>query len=240
MKLWGLSDLHLSFAVEKPMEVFGDHWKDHHLKIRDNWESLVAPGDIVLIPGDLSWGMRLSEAEEDLRWIGKLTGRKYVCRGNHDYWWCSLSKVAVLLPRDTSPIQNSAVDAGPVVIASSRGWSAPEWESYDPAADEKIFRRELVRMELALDAASKLRSGTTPLVYMMHYPPVIDGKSTLFADLLSAAGVSLCAYGHLHSSEGWKDNLDLEVNGVSYRLISADYLGFSPRLLADFEGEGIL
>jgi predicted phosphohydrolase len=240
MRLWGISDLHLSFSVDKPMEVFGDHWKDHHLKIRKSWESSVAPGDIVLIPGDLSWGMKPSEAAEDLNWIGALPGRKYVCRGNHDYWWCSLSKVARMLPPEASPLQNSAVNVGPVVIAASRGWSSPEWEEYDPAVDERIFRRELKRMELALDAASGLRSGMTPLVYMMHYPPVVDGKSTLFADLLSAAGVSLCAYGHLHSSESWKSNLDPEINGVSYRLISADYLRFAPRLLADFDGEGIL
>jgi predicted phosphohydrolase len=235
-----MSDLHLAFSVDKPMEIFGDHWKDHHLRIRESWDSLVAPGDVILIPGDLSWGMRPIDAEKDLRWIGKLPGRKYVCRGNHDYWWCSLSKLKTLLPVGMDPVQNSAVDIGPAVVAASRGWSAPEWEGYDPASDERIFRRELIRMELALDAAAELTGGEKPLVYMMHYPPVVDGRSTLFADLLAAAGVVLCAYGHLHSSGSWGDNLDMEMNGVSYRLISADYIGFEPRLLADFDTVGIL
>jgi predicted phosphohydrolase len=141
---------------------------------------------------------------------------------------------------DTTPVQNAAVDIGPAVLASSRGWSSPEWEGFDQDADGKIFRRELGRMERALSGAAEMAAGGKPLIYMMHYPPVVDGRSTLFADLLADAGVRLCAYGHLHSSEGWDDNLDMELNGVSYRLISADYTGFAPRLLADFDTVGIL
>jgi predicted phosphohydrolase len=240
VRLWGISDLHLAFSVDKPMEIFGGGWTGHHLKIRESWERLVAPGDVVLVPGDLSWGMKPAEAEKDLRWMGALPGRKYICQGNHDYWWCTLSKVARMLPMGTTPLQNGAVDVGPVVIASTRGWSAPEWEGYDRSGDERVYRRELLRMETALGAASRLLDGGKQLVYMMHYPPVVNGRGTMFSDLLSDAGVRLCVYGHLHGEESWQGEMDMELGGVSYRLVSADYLGFEPRLLADFDEGGML
>ncbi len=237
MKLWGISDLHLSFSVDKPMEIFGDLWVKHHERLRESWLGSVQEDDLVLMPGDLSWGMKYGEALDDLNWIGELPGRKFVCRGNHDYWWGSLAKARSNLPQGMEPVQNSAVDAGPVLIASSRGWSVPQWEGFDSSTDEKYYLRELKRMELALEAVQGLKKEDKPLVYMMHYPPVIDGESTSFSDLLCAAGVSVCAYGHLHCTGGWGNDLDIDLNGVAFRLVSADYLEFKPRLLMEFDQE---
>ncbi|MBD3370762.1 hypothetical protein GF402_10405 [Candidatus Fermentibacteria bacterium] len=236
MKLWALGDPHLSFSQDKPMDVFGPHWKNHHRKLRESWTELVGDRDWVLVPGDVSWAMRLDEALPDLRWIGRLPGRKAMVKGNHDYWWSSLAKVRNALPKGMHAIQNDALDTGWWVLAGARGWLCPGSEEYDPERDPKYVERELGRLELSLRAAVAISGGERPVATMMHYPPVIGGEGTPFSELLASYGVRLCAYGHLHSSENWSPDVDMELNGVTYRLVSADYVGFRPRLLASTTG----
>lgn len=226
MRVFALSDLHLGFLVDKPMDMFGSEWVNHPEKIRSNWERLVSPGDAVLVPGDISWGMNLSQAEKDLAFLQRLPGTKYICKGNHDYWWQSPSKVRGMLGRGVIPLQNTAIELEDFVLATSRGWSSPLWEGYDPSADEKVYLRELQRMDTALEAAAALP--TKPLVYMMHYPPVVDGKPTAFAGKLSAAGVRVCVYGHLHFDGSWNPLVNTTSGGTVFRLVSSDYLDFTP------------
>ena len=156
MAIYAIGDLHLPGHQEKPMNVFGDHWDRHFDVIRENWLSMVSPEDVVLIPGDISWAMQLEEARDDLMQIAALPGRKLLLRGNHDYWWNSISKVRALLPENMYAIQNDALALDGVVYCGTRGWNIPgEGQPTDPQ-DVKIFQRELLRLEMSLQQAEKL------------------------------------------------------------------------------------
>lgn len=231
MVVWALGDLHLPGGADKPMDVFGPHWRDHPRRIAESWRALVSPDDWVLVPGDVSWAMRLEDAEADLEWLGRLPGRKIVLRGNHDYWWGSVSKVRDALPEGTKALQNDAFDVGGPVVAGARGWRLPGSEDWDPDSDPRYVERELGRLRLSLDAAAEMGAGGPgrPLLAMTHYPPIQSGGRTAFSDLLAERGVSVCVYGHLHAAGDWPPDLDAEVDGVRYLLASADYAGFSPR-----------
>ena len=230
MAIFGLSDLHLSFSTDKPMHVFGDHWRGHAEKMAVAWDRIVGPDDVVLCPGDLSWAMRLDEAAPDLAWIGARTGRlKVLGRGNHDYWWSAIGKVRAALPAKTIALQNDAHDLGDVVVAGSRCWSAPGALDYT-AADEKIYLREASRLRSSLDAGRKLAAGR-PLIAAIHYPPFAADRArsaTVFPDLLEEFGVQLCVYGHLHGRHAHRTAFEGERNGIRYRLIACDRLDFAP------------
>ena len=229
MKIFAIGDLHLSHASGKPMDIFGDHWKNHHQLIEKNWKELVTENDLVLLPGDISWAMKLDEASLDLNWLGELPGRKIITKGNHDYWWSSLSQILKVLPPGIVPLQHTAFDAGTAVITGTRGWITPLYEEYDEEKDGKIYRRELHRLNLALESAAAIENGGKPLIVMMHYPPVVSGKVTEFSEMLSEGGADICIYGHIHCSPGqWPLGLDVEIDGVKYMNVSADYLDFRP------------
>jgi uncharacterized protein len=229
MVIHGISDLHLSFRSDKPMDKFGSHWAGHAEKMAAAWDELVGDEDVVLCPGDLSWAMRLEEADLDLAWIGARKGRlKILGRGNHDYWWSAIGKVRKALPPSCIALQNDAVDLGDVVVAGSRCWAAPGGLDFS-AADEKIYQRELGRLRLSLAAARKM-AGDRPLIAAIHYPPfAADGRPTGFSELIEEHGVALCVYGHLHGRHAHKTAVTGEVRaGVRYELIACDYLGFCP------------
>lgn len=236
MRIFGISDLHLSFASDKPMDVFGAHWLGHADKMARAWDELVGPEDVVLCPGDLSWAMRLEEARLDLSWIGARTGqRKVLGRGNHDYWWSAIGKVRQALPPGCIALQNDAVDLGDVVVAGSRCWAAPGGLDFS-AADEKIYLRELGRLRLSLAEGRKL-AGPRPLIAAIHYPPfAADQRPTGFAHLLEEFGVALCVYGHLHGRRAHRTAVQGEVGGVHYRLIACDFLDFRPTRVWPLEG----
>ncbi|NOQ22666.1 MAG: hypothetical protein GQ565_08460 [Candidatus Aegiribacteria sp.] len=229
MKIYAIGDLHLSLASGKPMDIFGDHWKDHHQLIEKNWKEMITENDLVLLPGDLSWAMKLDEAASDLNWLGELPGRKIITKGNHDYWWSSVTQIRKILLPGIIPLQHAAWDAGTAVITGTRGWTTPLSEEYDEEKDEKIYRRELQRLALALESAAEMRKKEKPLIVMMHYPPVVSGKATGFSQMLSERGADICIYGHIHCSPGqWPEGLDVEIDGVKYMNVSADYLDFKP------------
>lgn len=233
MKIFALSDPHLGFAVNKPMDIFGSRWKDHPDKIRKHWLESVSPDDIVLVPGDISWGMNYSEAAPDLEFLDDLPGRKYICRGNHDYWWTSRKQVIAHTGASITVLQRTAVRCPGFVLGASKGWSTPLWEGYKPA-DKKYYERELTRMKMTLEQAVNLAESGERIVYMMHYPPVVDGRPSEFAEYLAESGVSLCVYGHLHGT--WPEQVNMEYRGVQFRIASADYLNFKP---LDITGEVI-
>lgn len=231
MKIFAIGDLHLSFdkRIEKPMDIFGKRWANHHERVKEQWESLVGADDLVLIPGDISWGLRQEEALADLEWIHKLPGRKVMTKGNHDLWWTSVTRLNNLYA-DMTFLQNRCFDAGGgVAICGSRGWICPGTEGFD-SHDRKIFDRERIRLEFSLEEARK--AGATTIIAALHYPPTNDKmQGSGFTDLLESYGVKTCVYGHLHGKDAFRNGLKGVFNGVEYKLVSLDYLEGKPALV---------
>lgn len=222
MNIFAIGDLHLPGGDNKPMDVFGAHWEGHFSRIAQDWQEKVSPDDLVLIPGDISWAMQLEPALEDLRMIGRLPGKKVILRGNHDYWWCGINRLREVLPENMYAIQNDAMRFGDTVICGTRGWTLP---ANGNAEDEKIYSRELIRMELSLSSAKKL--GGDRLIVMTHYPPLAEGGGeTRLSRLLEEYQVNDAVYGHLHGA-----SLRGAVTGlhgtVQYHCVSCDGLKFS-------------
>lgn len=225
MSLFAIGDLHLPGGDEKPMDVFGSHWDDHFRRISEDWRSRVRETDTVLIPGDISWAMQMEDAAPDLQAIGQLPGRKVILKGNHDYWWNTLTRVKKLMPEGMQAIQHSALDLGEAVVCGTRGWTLPTAETPLSEKDQKIFDRELLRLDMALQEAMKIRADR-PLVVMMHYPPLYDQeRDTAFTRILEKYPVDTVVYGHLHGA-GIKAGYNGEWNGIRYRLTSCDSLDF--------------
>jgi hypothetical protein len=227
-RLFALADLHLSQSGAKPMDVFGDAWRDHPARMAAAWDRLVAAEDTVLLPGDLSWAADLGEAEADLAWIAARPGRKILLRGNHDSWWAGARKVRAALPADCAILQNDAHVAGERVVLGARGWTSPD----DPEATEHdgaIFRRELERLRLSIADADRRLPRSLPRVAMLHFPPWLAGRpATEIVGILRDAEVRDCVYGHLHGADvalGVTGDRD----GIRYHLVSADAVGFAPR-----------
>lgn len=225
MRVFAIGDLHLPGGQDKPMDVFGGHWDGHFEKIASDWTRRVGADDIVLLPGDLSWAMTLEDALPDLGSVFALPGRKILLRGNHDYWWPSISRLRAAVPDRVYVLQNDALLLDGVLFAGTRGWLFPKEEGKLSQQDEKIYLRELARLELSLTAARKL-SAQAPLVCMMHYPPLAeDGTDTGFTALLRRYGARVALYGHLHA-EGLAAAYNGEKDGILYRCCSCDGLRF--------------
>ena len=230
-RIFAIGDLHLSLSVEnKAMDVFGPGWANHVDRLREGWQDTVGEGDLVLIPGDISWGLRLEEAEADLAFIHGLKGTKILLRGNHDYWWIGYSKVQSLLPPDMKAIQNNALRWGDAIVGGTRGWNTPLSADFSESKDRKIFEREKLRLDLSLRAMDAQGEGLR--IVMLHYPPFSEkGEPTDFAKAL-AGRADRCVYGHLHGRSclgGFEGNWE----GTEYALVSADHLRFVPRLIAE-------
>lgn len=232
MRLLAIADPHLSGAEPKPMTIFGPGWEGHPESFFERWRATVREDDVVLVPGDISWAMRLDEALVDLRAIAELPGQKVILRGNHDYWWPSISKLRAALPSGMYAVQNDAVRLGPVVVAGTRGWVCPGSHGYTEQ-DEKIYLREVERLKLSLAAARRL--GGDYLVVMLHFPPTNSRlEPSGFTDALEEAKPNALVYGHVH---GEVEGLLTELGETTVRFVAADALGFTPALIHDF-GEG--
>lgn len=225
MHVYAISDPHLSFTEDKPMSVFGAVWENHWDEITADWNKRVQEDDVVLIAGDISWAMYLQDAVKDLELIGALPGTKILIRGNHDYWWSGISKVRAVLPEGTYCLQNDALKIGKYVFAGSRGWSVPETGAAQSAEDAKIFEREIIRMEMSLTAADKLREEGDVLIAMIHYPPFNSRyENSPFTELFRRFGVNKVVYGHLHGVESRTELVRVK-QGAEYFLTSCDKLG---------------
>ena len=227
MAVYAIADLHLP-ARQKPMDVFGEHWKDHFQRISADWESRVAPEDLVLLPGDISWAMHLEEALEDLNSIGRLPGTKLLLRGNHDYWWSSVGRVRRAMPEGMYALQNDSMLIGGRLYAGSRGWTLPGPDGTEE--DERIYNRERLRLEMSLKHARRI-DANAPITAMMHYPPMTDAEPG-FSDLLEAYGVTDCVYGHLHGAAIY-GAVRGQRGGVRYHQVSCDGLDFKLYKLYD-------
>ena len=199
MKVFAIGDLHLSINNPKPMDIFGPVWEGYLESIEADWEEKVTDEDIVLIPGDISWAMKLSEAKIDLDYIGGLKGKKIIIKGNHDYWWSSISELRSTLKNETYALQNDAIKFGNIIICGSRGWIVPD-NGFKTEQDEKIYRRELIRMELSLKSAEFLRQEGDKVIVMTHFPPFnYRLQDNEMLQLFEKYGVNSVVFGHLHS-----------------------------------------
>lgn len=226
MALYTISDLHLGFNVEKPMDIFGDKWKDHCHKIKENWLSKITEEDMVLIAGDISWSLREQDSKYDLDWINGLPGKKIISKGNHDYWWGSISKLNKRY-ENTKFIQNNFFVYNDYAICGTRGWTCPNGDKYSEN-DEKIYSREQIRLKLSLDAAKK--KGFEKIIVMLHYPPVNDKfEESEFTKIIKEYNAEKVIYGHLHGPVLSGKVLNGYLDGIEYILSSADYLDFNPR-----------
>ncbi|MBL4936811.1 metallophosphoesterase [Clostridium sp. YIM B02515] len=224
MGLYAISDLHLALSGDKPMDVFGEKWYRHDEKIKSNWLDKIKKEDTVLIGGDISWSMKMEEGLKDLDWIHELPGTKILIKGNHDYWWQSISKLNALYG-DMNFIQNNFFSYEDYAICGTRGWNCPGGEHFT-SHDEKIYTRELNRLRLSLDSAVK--AGFKKFIAMVHYPPTNEKfNETEFIRIFKEYGVEKVIYGHLHGpalSRVMVGNID----GIEYILTSADYIDFNP------------
>ena len=246
MSIWAIADLHLSFGIKnKGMDFFGPAWEGHTEKIEKKWRELISPDDLVLIAGDISWALKIEDAVPDLKWIDSLPGTKVILKGNHDFWWGSLSKMAPFIPQSIHLIQNNVFNWNGVTIGGSRLWDTVEYgfgsfiqfrenprqknKQPDDQAKlgeaEKLFERELQRLEMSLaqlDPNAKLR------IAMTHYPPIgADLAPSKASAILEKHKIDLCVFGHLHNI---KKGIELfgEARGIRYVLTSCDYMHFNP------------
>lgn len=230
MRLFALGDTHLSFGRPKPMDVFGEHWRDHPQRIAENWDAVVGPDDVVLVVGDVSWAHTLAEAKPDLEFIAALPGRlKVLLRGNHDSWWASAAKLRATLPASLVALQNDALRLPEgIVLCGARGWNSPGMPWADPERDPPLYERELERLDLSVAVMERLAQPGDVRVALLHYPPLEPGGTdSPVLERLRAAGVRHAAYGHLHGADHeWAPRG--EVAGVQLHFVAADFTGFAP------------
>ncbi len=226
MRLFAISDLHLSFGVDKPMDIFGPQWVNHADRIRDAWDTEITADDWVLVGGDTSWGLTLDQALPDIEWLGERPGTKILIKGNHCTWWSSRKKVEAVLHPSIRLLQNDAhkLPDGTVVVGA-RLWDPPDapWAAENA---EKIFKREIERLRLSIAEGKKLDGER--MLALIHYPPKYsDGRETAAVAMLVEAGVSTCIYGHLHGKDHrW--GFQGEADGIRYYLTACDAIDFRP------------
>lgn len=223
MALYAIGDLHLCLGAPKPMDVFGGKWTGYMEKLKNGF-SVVKEDDTIILMGDLSWALSLEEAQEDFAWINSIPGRKIVLKGNHDYWWNTVAKFNKFCTQNEFEnifiLNNNHFEYDGWAICGTRGWFFEENAS---AQDEKVFKRELIRLETSLKSA-----GDLPKKVFLHYPPKYKGyECKEIIDLLHNYDVRSCYYGHLH---GGSHGLALEGvwDGIDYKLLSADKIDFTP------------
>lgn len=224
MALYAIGDLHLCLGAPKPMDVFGGAWVGYMEKLKEGL-SVIRPEDTTVLLGDLSWALDLSGAAADFAWISRIPGRKILLKGNHDYWWSTAAKFQAFCKENgfenLSLLNNNCYEYEDWAICGTRGWFFEEERS--GVHDEKIFKRELMRLEASLKAA-----GEKQKLVFLHYPPRYRGyECPEILALLKQYDVRACYYGHLH---GGSQRLAMEGvwDGVNFHLVSADYLNFRP------------
>lgn len=233
MAIYAISDLHLAISIDKPMDIFGDRWINYMQKLKDNWEQLINENDKVIITGDISWATYLAQAVEDFRFIEALPGEKIISKGNHDYWWSTASKLDQFKKENSLStirfMHNNSFKLENIILCGTRGWKCPGEDDFC-AEDQKVYDRELQRLELSLKSAE--RNAECRIIVGMHYPPFNSRKEpSKFVDIMKKYGVDTCIYGHLHGF-GFKGAVEGIVEGIEFKLVSADYLNFKPIQLA--------
>jgi len=215
--------LHLDSKKEKPMNIFGDNWINHEEKIINNWKSTVSTDDLVLIPGDTSWAIKLCDAKIDLLKIDGLPGNKIISKGNHDYWWSTSSKLTMLDMKTIKFLKNNCYEYGNFVICGTRGWDSME-EHSEESTNEKIYLRELNRLRISLE---QCKNSKKYKIVMLHFPPFnSDGNPNEFFFILKEYNINTCIYGHLHGEEGHKNVKEGFIDDILFYCVASDYLDF--------------
>ncbi len=230
MSIFTIADLHLSHTTNKPMDIFGPRWENHTERLKENWLNIVKPDDTVIIPGDISWGMRTDDALADLEFIHSLPGRKIIAKGNHDFWWQTMKKLYEY--RDTLGaysidfLYNNAYVAEKFIICGTRGWFP---EANYGESDEKIVNREAERLRASILAGVKLKEEHPDyeILVFLHYPPAYgDVRCERICEVIKQYGIKRVFYGHLHGAQ--KSRLVHQMAGATLSLVSADWLDFKP------------
>lgn len=224
--IYAIGDLHFDYSKDKPMDIFGDKWINHDENIINNWNNMVSKDDLVILPGDITWALKLNEANEDLMRINELPGQKVILKGNHDYWWGSLSKLNSLGLDTIYFIQNNSFVYNNVGIVGTRGWIAKDSDDFS-SDDERIYNRELNRLKLSLQSLPEVDKR----IAILHYPPFnIDLTTNEFVSLMKEFDVDICLYGHLHA-EGHKYAVEGNIDGIEFHCVSSDFINFIPKLI---------
>lgn len=229
MSIYTIGDLHLSFKENKPMSIFGDNWEGHEEKIRKNWIENVKKEDLVILPGDFSWSTYLKDAYKDFEYLNVLPGKKILLKGNHDYWWSTLTSMRKFLEEskfyNIDFVFNNSYEFEDCLIVGTRGWIQS-----DDEYDKKIIKREILRLELSIQDAIKKYKDKKEIIAFMHFPPI--SKSNLskyetneFVKIMQKYNIKKCFYGHLHSTS-IKEAVEGEYYGIDFKLVSADGLDF--------------
>ncbi len=236
MSVFSIADLHLSESTAKPMDIFGARWTGHTEKLVKRWKAVVSEDDTVVIPGDISWAMTLDEAAADFKLIHSLPGKKLIGKGNHDFWWATLTKMNAMLEANgidsVSFMHNNAFEVEDYIVCGTRGWFIDE-KLQNTVGDvdyRKIVDREVLRLRKCLEEAKTLRGEREmPILVYFHFPPVFkDFVCREIVDTLKEFGIKNCYYGHIHGVYNVPKTIEFE--GVSMTLIAADYLDFIPMI----------
>ena len=229
MSIFVIADLHLSFKNPKPMDIFGDNWENHAEKIKKDWITKVTEKDLVVLPGDFSWETYLEDTILDFEYINNLPGKKLMLKGNHDYWWTTITSMKKFLQENNFTninfLYNNSFEFEEKILCGTRGWNITDEEN-----NEKIINRELGRLELSLQDGIKKYNEEKEIIVFMHYPPITNnmiysGAENKFINLMKKYNIKKCYYGHLHG-QSIKDAVEGEIQGINFKLVSADSLDF--------------
>jgi len=235
MSLFAMADLHFSTTTDKPMDIFGSRWQSYMTKIVDRWRAVVTDEDTVVIPGDISWALSLEEAIGDLKLLDSLPGKKIIGKGNHDFWWSTVTKMKKAFEENGIKtidfLFNTAYNAEEYTVCGTRGWYVEEKlqaTKFDTDYD-KIVAREVARLRASLEAGKKMADGRQLLVFF-HFPPVFRGFICReIVDVLHEYGVTNCYFGHIHGLYSIPRSMEFE--GITMSMISADFLDFTPMII---------
>lgn len=229
MSIFVIADLHLSFKNPKPMDIFGDNWENHAEKIKKDWITKVTEKDLVVLPGDFSWETYLEDTILDFEYINNLPGKKLMLKGNHDYWWTTITSMKKFLQENNFTnidfLYNNSFEFEEKILCGTRGWNITDEEN-----NEKLINRELGRLELSLQDGIKKYNEGKEIIVFMHYPPITNnmiysGAENKFINLMKKYNIKKCYYGHLHG-QSIKDAVEGEIQGINFKLVSADSLDF--------------
>lgn len=239
MALFVIADLHLDIKTnEKSMEVFGQRWLGYVEKIRKNWIRVVGENDTVIIPGDISWGLSLDDAIEDLKFIDSLPGRKIIMKGNHDFWWSTVSKLEKAFKENNITtfeiLNNNAIEVENYILAGSRGWFTDKTMQNVTQGEvnyDKIINREIIRLRLSLEEAKKLKAESDKeILVFFHFPPIwSEFRCDGIIDLLKEYDIRRCFFGHIHGN--YSTNGIVLCDNIRFQMISADFLEFLPCII---------
>lgn len=223
MSIYAISDLHLSYNTDKPMDIFG--WKDYESRIKENWNSKVKENDLVILGGDFSWSMDLKDTYKDFEFIHKLPGKKILIKGNHDYWWGTLTKMKKYINEigfnDINFLYNNSYEFEGKIICGTRGWNFTDLQE----DDEKIYNREIQRLKLSLEDAVKKYGTDKEIIVCLHYPPLKTNEISDFVRVMEEYNVTKCIYGHLHGP-AHKFIVEKNIDNIQYIMTSCDYTNF--------------